>query len=244
MSLVAHAALLQFRREAHHDLGAAHHGDGVARVERSARNQCGDHADIATPSRLQRSTVTWTPDRTCRASAPVRGDRGCPPACACRRGGRLGRYCVALPQQVIERRPQRGQADAAGDDHDIAPVAPLRSANACRTDRGCPSMSPRFNAAWPWSRCQRRESVCTECRGVAGIAADRNRHFADAKDVEHVELARREGCLPIRSGIEAQGERVVRLPFDARDRSDCGGHGIVGDRGRLTIHAGSLVDVE
>ena len=48
--VVGNAALLQFARsEAHHNLRAAHERDAVVRIERCARDERGDDADMPAP---------------------------------------------------------------------------------------------------------------------------------------------------------------------------------------------------
>ena len=72
--------------------------------------------------------------------------------------------------------------------------------------------SPFFSSSIPFVTAPTARVVWTSACGIARVAADGDRHLADAADVEHVELARgeREPGVP-RLGEELERERVARL---------------------------------
>ena len=53
-----------------------------------------------------------------------------------RRTGAQPAVAVPVGQHVVDRRAQRRQADAAGDDDDVASLGRVQPATACRTGRG------------------------------------------------------------------------------------------------------------
>ena len=119
----------------HHPLRAAHEGERARAVPGRPVEQVGDDADGSGPAGLaERSTVSWTsmsPRAAQRAQllavqlvgrgpgAVVEADRVEP---------------VALGEQPVDERPQRREADAAGDDDHVVAHRPLdRPGRAERT---------------------------------------------------------------------------------------------------------------
>ena len=101
-------------------------------------------------------------------------------------------HSVAFREQAIERRPQRREAEPAGDDDDIASLAPRAigqpTPNGPRTPIGSPGMQLGERARDGADGADRVD----EPRGLGRIAADADRRLADAEGGEHVELPRRE----------------------------------------------------
>ena len=116
---------------------------------------------------------------------------------------------LAVGAGSVDRRAQRREADAAGDDHHVRCLPPLRPARRCRTGRGrrpiCPGLQLAQRAG---DRADVADGVDQPLRG-GRVAADADRHLADAEHVEHVELAGRERERRRSAGVgELQGEGV------------------------------------
>ena len=59
-------------------------------------------------------------------------------------------YFVAVREQVVERRAQRRQADAAGDDHDVVPSASSTGQRRAEGTAHAERRRPASVRAWPW----------------------------------------------------------------------------------------------
>ena len=119
-------------------------------------------------------------------------------------------------RQPENRRAQRREADAAGDDDDISsfdlgdrPGSPERGADA--------EDVARAGRADRLGRQADRADRVHERTLAVGIAADRDRHLARAARGDHRELPRREGdrVFPARNELERPG--VGRVPTRGRD---------------------------
>ena len=138
---------------------------------------------------------------------------------------------VALGEQAIERRAQRREAEPAGDDHDVATRPPRPSASRCRTARAARRIAGREPGQRRRNRADRADRV-DEALRLDRIAAEADRHLADAEGGQHVELARREGRLNSPAGsmssVHTRGA-VAAAPAHAGDAR----HHRIGSSGRL-----------
>ena len=103
---------------------------------------------------------------------------------------------------------------------------PLAPASSCRTGRGRPTGRPARSAH---SACVTAPDVADRVQHRAGprrVAADRDRHLADAEHVQHVELSGLEAERPRRLELQRRPCRATppgsRSPSQGGDRSTGG----------------------
>ena len=123
---------------------------------------------------------------------------------------------AAVREHVVDRRTQRSEAEAAGDDDDVGAFRRLhRPAGA--EGPADPDGSARLE---PGQRLADGADVADgvdEARPVGPVAADADGDFADAEEIEHVELARLEVRPRSRIADEVERDGVGELAPRGRD---------------------------
>ena len=153
----------------HHHLGTADQGQGARRVELGPLDELGDQPDAAPPGvraavddHLDGDVVVVVP------SGAGRRRRGCPRGCARRTGATTRWYVVAGRAHLEDRRAQRRQPDAAGDEDHVAPAAVAAPPTRCRTGPGRRAWCRACPGAGRGRPSRRRGSCAGACPGCAG----------------------------------------------------------------------------
>src|SRR6516165_5612479 len=203
--------------EPHHDLRPAHHCHGMVRIDRRARDQRWYNADVAPPigcgmvDRDRNVEIETPPPRF--EFSPVEDVSRTPRAVE----HNDPFVTLAMGEQVIDHRAQRCEAEPTRYDDDVAAFAlgdgPARAVWSAHTN-DLITAQPGDRATDGADRPHRMHNPVVSGR----ISADTDCHFAQAEDVQHVELPRGEG--EGRGGGQLEGCHVRRVAPDPRDAQE------------------------
>ena len=202
--------------EPHHDLGAAHERCRRRGVEASPRHQLRHHARPcrATWCRRRRRSRRRTRRRSSCRARRERGDRR---GCVRRRAVRARRSPPSARATCRRTAPQRREPDPTGDDDHVRarglgdrPAGAERPAHAEDVTGLGGAERARDRTDAPHRQHERRDA--------ADRSADRDRHLADAEDVDHHELPGCDRGLFARRSARASASRCRRSPGLARER--------------------------
>ena len=130
---------------------------------------------------------------------------------------------LPLGEHGENRRAERRDPDAAGDDDDVATPRPVdrpgRTERPAHADDVARARCGQRVGDGPDGTNRLRDDV-----GSPGVAADRDRHLADSKRVEHRELTGLEGPAGLWR-LELEGDGVRKLAHDVADPARVRSHG-------------------
>ena len=204
-------------REAHHHLRPADERDRRGGIEARAGISFGTTPTFPPTRRPARrpsrtSAPPHPPARRDTAGRRASAPRRAPPSCP---------YAGSPRERVQDDRPEWREADPAGDDDHVGPRRvvdrPRRAERPTQAEHGS---RPRSRRSLPSPRPRLAPSARS---GLAVAAADRDRHLADAEDVDHHELARLDRRCIARRRARGSASRCRRSRASARARRTSAG---------------------